>query len=79
MAHSVVRDQKRLLPCAVHLDGEYGLKDLYMGVPCILGSQGVERIIELELRDAERESLHRSGEAIHKDLDLLREKGLLSA
>jgi malate dehydrogenase len=77
MAHSIVRDQKRLLPCAAYLSGEYGLDGIYMGVPVVLGRSGVERIHELTLRDDERQSLHNSGAAIQKDIALLKEKGLL--
>ncbi|MSR48147.1 MAG: malate dehydrogenase [Planctomycetes bacterium] len=77
MAHSVLRDQKRLLPCAAYLTGQYGLNDIYMGVPCVLGSKGVERIIELKLNEADRASLQKSADAIRKDLDVLRKQGLL--
>jgi malate dehydrogenase len=65
------------LPAAAFLDGQYGLNDIYMGVPCILGKNGVERIVELELDDAGRQSLHASADAIRADLDSLREKGLM--
>ena len=78
MAHSILRDQKRLLPCAAWLDGQYGLRDIYLGVPCVLGRKGVERIVELKLGDADLASLRRSAEAIRKDLALLRQQGLLS-
>ena len=78
MAHSILRDQKRLLPCAAHLNGEYGLDGLYMGVPCILGRSGVEKVVELDLSEAERGSLHRSAESIRGDIQTLKDKGLLS-
>ena len=77
MAKSILRDECRLLPSAAFLDGQYGLEDIYMGVPCVLGKNGVERIVELELDDAGRQSLHASAEAIRADLDTLRDKGLL--
>lgn len=77
MAKSILRDERRLLPCAAHLDGQYGLKDIYVGVPCVLGAQGVERVVELELDDAGRKNLQASAAAIRKDLDTLRAKGLL--
>ena len=77
MAKSILRDECRLLPTAAFLDGQYGLNDIYMGVPCVLGKNGVERIVELELDDAGRQSLHASADAIRADLDTLREKGLM--
>jgi malate dehydrogenase len=54
MAKSYLKDKKRLLPCAAHLKGEYGLNDLYVGVPCVIGAGGVERIVEIELGAEER-------------------------
>ena len=60
MAEAILRDQKRVLPCAAYLDGEYGAKGIYMGVPVQLGAGGVERIFELELDDKERELLDQS-------------------
>lgn len=77
MAKSILRDERRLLPCAAWLDGQYGLKDLYVGVPCVLGAAGVERIVELDLDDAGRKNLHSSAAAIRKDLETLKAKGLL--
>jgi malate dehydrogenase len=68
MACSVLNDEKRLLPCSVYLDGEYGLKDVYIGVPVVLGSSGVERVIELDLDPEEKKALHTSAEAVKKDL-----------
>src|SRR5205823_6404352 len=55
MAESYLRDKKRVLPCAAWLNGEYGVKDLYVGVPAVIGAKGVERIVEVELTSAERE------------------------
>ncbi len=78
MIRSITRDEKRIWPCAAYLTGQYGLKDIYMGTPCLLGAGGVEKIIELELADAEKKSLHSSADAIRKDLEMLREKSLLS-
>src|SRR5205807_6817848 len=49
MAESYLRDKKRVLPCAAYLNGEYGMKDIYVGVPVVIGSKGVERIVEIEL------------------------------
>jgi malate dehydrogenase len=77
MAKSIIRDEHRLLPCAAFLDGQYGLHDIYMGAPCVLGRRGVERVVELELDEAGMASLHASADAVRKDLGLLRDKGLL--
>jgi malate dehydrogenase len=54
MATSYLKDKKRVLPCAAHLSGEYGLKDLYVGVPVVIGKDGVERIIEFSTNDEEK-------------------------
>lgn len=77
MAKSILRDEHRLLPCAARVDGQYGLRGLYVGVPCVLGRNGVERIVELELDDAGAKSLQASAAAIRKDIETLRAKGLL--
>jgi malate dehydrogenase len=77
MAKSILKDEKRLLPCAAYLNGQYGLKDIYMGVPVVLGTKGVERIVELELSQPELDSLKSSAAEIAKDLKTLREKGIL--
>ena len=66
MAESILDDRKRVLPCSAYLSGEYGMEDIYIGVPVVLGRNGVERIIELELQDHELESLQGSG-AFYKD------------
>ncbi len=67
MAESYLKDQKKQLPCAVNLNGEYGTKDIYAGVPVIIGSTGVEKIIELELSFEEKKNFDKSVEAV-KDL-----------
>jgi malate dehydrogenase len=64
MAESVLRDQKRVLPCAAYLEGEYGVSGIYMGVPALLGAEGVERIFELELEPDERALLDKSVEHV---------------
>lgn len=78
MAKSILRDEHRLLPCAAWLDGQYGLKEIYLGVPCVLGANGVERIAELELDESGMAKLNASADAILADLETLREKGLLA-
>jgi len=60
MAESYLRDKKRVLPCAAHLDGQYGVKNLYVGVPVVIGAGGVERIVEIELNKSERAMLKQS-------------------
>jgi len=60
MAESIVLDKKRLLPASAYLDGQYGLKDVFVGVPVVLGREGVERIIEIELNDEEKTALAKS-------------------
>jgi len=67
MAESIIRDKKRILPCAAYCDKEYGVGGYFVGVPCILGKDGVERIIEIELDDAERTAFHSSVQHV-KDL-----------
>ena len=61
MAEAILEDRKRVLPCSTYLSGEYGMDDIYIGVPVVLGRNGVERIIELELSDKELDSLQGSG------------------
>ncbi len=64
MVEAIVRDKKRLLPCAAWLQGEYGLRDVYCGVPCKLGRAGLEQILEVTLTEQERRDLHASAEAV---------------
>ncbi len=64
MAESYLKDKKRVLPCAAHLSGQYGVKDMYVGVPCIIGEGGVERIIEIELNKTEQKAFDQSVGAV---------------
>lgn len=66
MVKSIVLDEKRLLPCAAFLNGEYGTKDIYMGVPVILGQAGVEKIIEVKLAKEEKAQFRKSCESVRK-------------
>jgi malate dehydrogenase len=66
MVDSIVHDQKRVLPCAALLKGEYGLDGLFMGVPCRLGSTGLEEVIQIELSAEERAELERSASAVRE-------------
>jgi malate dehydrogenase len=64
MAESFLKDKKRVLPCAAYLNGEYGVKGLYVGVPVIIGSGGTERVVEIDLNSAERSMLMKSIESV---------------
>jgi malate dehydrogenase len=64
MVDSIVLDQKRVLPCAALCQGEYGINDLFVGVPCLLGRDGIEEIVEIELESEERDQLGKSADAV---------------
>src|SRR5882724_4902442 len=68
MAEAIVFDQKRILPCSAWLNGEYGLKDLFLGVPCKLGRGGLEKIIEVDLTREERDALAKSADAVREPM-----------
>lgn len=68
MVESIVKDQKRILPCTAFLSGQYGLNELYFGVPCKLGKNGVEQIMELKLDDAEKAALHQSAQDVLENI-----------
>jgi malate dehydrogenase len=68
MAEAILKDKKRILPCCVYLDGEYGLKDLCFGVPVKLGAKGVESIIELQLTEDEKKLVAKSAESVKKSI-----------
>ena len=72
MAEAIVNDQRRILPCAAWLQGEYGMKDLFLGVPCKLGKNGLEKIIEVELTKDERAALEKSAEAVREPMRLIK-------
>ncbi|HSM16019.1 MAG TPA: malate dehydrogenase, partial [Gemmatimonadales bacterium] len=65
---AIVLDKKRLLPCAAWLDGEYGIKGVFCGVPCLLGRGGLERIVEIELTADEQAALEKSAEAVRSTM-----------
>ena len=71
LVHSIACDQKKMFPCSVMLDGEYGLSDLCIGVPVILGRNGVEKIVELDLNNEEMQKLNESAEGVKKTNGLL--------
>jgi malate dehydrogenase len=72
MAESILKDKKKILPCAVYLQGEYGLKDLFIGVPVKLGASGVEEIIEITLTAEEKSALQNSAAAVQELKDVLK-------
>lgn len=71
MVEAILKDQKRVIPSAVYLSGEYGYEGLYIGVPAVLGSEGVERVIEMELNDEEKAMLDNSANAVRTVVDIL--------
>ena len=70
MVETIIRDQSRLLPTAAYLQGEYGLNDIYLGVPCFLGCRGVQKILEVKLTSEEQEALHISANSVRKNVNL---------
>ena len=72
MAEAYLLDQKRLLPCAAFLTGEYGYKDLYMGVPVVIGGKGVERIVEVSLSSEEKAMLEKSASSVKTIVEVVK-------
>jgi len=68
MAEAIVKDKKRVLPCSAWLEGEYGLKDIFLGVPCKLGAGGLEKVFEIDMNPAERAALAKSGDAVRESI-----------
>jgi malate dehydrogenase len=68
MCEAIALDKKRVLPCAAWLEGEYGMKGLFLGVPCKLGRKGLEKILEIELTSAERVALGKSADAVREPM-----------
>jgi len=75
MAESILKDKKKILPCAVYLEGEYGYNDLFIGVPVKLGADGVEQIIEITLTEKEKTALDKSAHAVQELKNLLKKLG----
>jgi malate dehydrogenase len=71
MVTSIVLDERRVLPCTAYLEGEYGIDGLYMGVPVVLGAGGIERILEVDLTDAERSAMTTSAAAVRDVVGVL--------
>ena len=72
MVEAIVRNKHRVLPCAAWLEGEYGLKEIYLGVPCKLGAKGLEQVIEVELTDAEQAALNKSAESVRETIAIVK-------
>lgn len=79
MVEAIVRDQKRIFPVCAQLNGEYGLKDIYLGVPAKLGKDGIEQIIELKLNEEEKASLYASADAVKEVMEVLDGMGVMTA
>ena len=71
MVECILKDKKKILPCAAYLEGEYGVNGLYVGVPCKLGSRGLEQIIEINLTSEERIALQKSAAAVQELVNVL--------
>jgi malate dehydrogenase len=74
MAESILKDKKKVLPCAAYLEGEYGIKGLYVGVPVKLGAKGIEKIYEIKLQPDEQAALHKSAAAVQELVDVIKAK-----
>ncbi len=75
MVEAILKDQKRVLPVTAYLEGEYGLSNMFMGVPAVLGSSGVERVIEVDLKETERVMLEKSAASVQSTLETLKGMG----
>ncbi len=71
MAEAIVKDKKRILPCSAWLEGEYGMKGVFLGVPCKLGARGLEQIIEIEMNPAERAALAKSADTVRETQEMV--------
>ncbi len=72
MAEAIVKDKKRILPCSAWLEGEFGIRGVYLGVPCKIGARGLEQIIEIEMNPAEHAALVKSADAVRETLELVK-------
>jgi malate dehydrogenase len=72
MVDAVLRDKKKILPCAAYLQGEYGMRDVYLGVPVKLGARGVEQIVEIALTPEEAAALAKSANAVRELFGILK-------
>ncbi len=76
MAEAVLCDKKKIVPVSIRLDGEYGLKDVYLGLPVVLGKDGIEKVIELDLNDEEIAMLHKSADSVKSVMKVLDDMNL---
>ena len=74
MVESILKDKKKVLPCAAYLEGEYGIRDLFVGVPVKLGSRGIEKIYQIKLDQGEQAALHKSAAAVKELIDVIKQK-----
>jgi malate dehydrogenase len=74
MVESILKDKKKVLPCAAYLQGEYGIQELFVGVPVKLGGSGIEKIYEIKLQPEERSALKRSADAVQELVTVLKQK-----
>ena len=72
MVEAILRDENRLLPCSVYLDGEYGQKDVVLGVPVKLGREGVAGIVQIKLSDGEKAALQKSADVVRENVKALK-------
>ena len=77
VAEAIIKDQKKMIPCSAALEGEYGMKDITIGVPCIIGKNGIEKILELNISEEERAKLHESEAAVRKTTAILKDLNVL--
>ncbi len=77
VAEAIVKDQKKLIPCSAYCEGEYGIKDLYIGVPCVIGKNGIEKVLELKISSDEMAQLRESEAAVRKTTSVLKELNVL--
>jgi len=75
MAESILKDKKKILPCAAYLQGEYGINDLFIGVPVKLGADGIEEIIQIDLKEDEQAALNKSADAVKELVEVLQKLG----
>lgn len=78
MVESILKDKKRILPCAVYLDGEYGMKGVFLGVPTKLGAKGIEQVVQISLNADEKTALQKSGDAVNELVEAMRRLGVVA-
>jgi len=74
MVESILLDKKKVLPCAAYLEGEYGIRDLFVGVPVKLGSDGIEKVYEVKLTSDEQKALEKSAASVKELIDVMKQK-----